>query len=291
MTTYRLIILLIATLLAGCALQPPTKKPNATILDNTSGQWVTPQTLPEKLAKADYVIVGELHNSHKMRDDLINTLKTLRHNNQLDALVIDALKPRSEPTTHSYLEQLNSAHSALADHFRPIVIWAEQNNVTLIGAATPKEQFNNLKTPEGQHWLKQQTKGALTADKEKELTQILENVHPTAKMPPSKSSFMLSAQQLHDYLSARTLASAGDQSVLITRAFHARKDLGVSPYLHKLKPGVSIVTLLMIEPMNGEDVSQEDINSMKKQYDYIWVQKNEPNLLIAPVDQNKPMEN
>lgn len=289
MYLYRLTLLLIVTLVTGCALQPATDNPDATVLDNRSGRWITPQALPEKLAKADYVVVGELHNNLKMRDDLISTLESLRHDNQLDTLVIDILKP--ETSSKDYLKQLESASPALVERYRPFIVWAEQSNVRLLGAATPKDKFDSLKTPEGQQWLTQQTEGAISDQQKQALQKVMEEAHPGNGMSSSQSSYMVSAQQLHDYLSARTLLSAGNQSVLITRAFHARKDIGVEPYLRKLTPGTSVVTLLMIGPLNGEKVSPSEIDAMKQQYDYIWVQQPEPNLLIAPVHPVEPASN
>ena len=282
MTFCRIIILLVVTLLAGCAIDPPTTdNSSATVLDNQTGRWIPSQDLPKKLADADYIIIGEMHDSLTMRDQLINTLETLRHDNQLGALVMDVLKSRLLSSSKTYLEQLDSFPPALADRYRPIVIWAEQSEVALVGAAITREKKSVLKNPKGQEWLDQQTQGVLSDKQKTQLKQFLGDYHPESK-EDSNANYLLGVQQLKDYFMARTLISTGVQSVLLTRPFHARKDLGVNPYLRKLKPGSKVLTVLMLGNQIESNLSQDALDLIKQEYDFIWLQKPENHLLLAP---------
>ena len=278
MTLYRPIILLIVVFLAGCALQPPTEKAMPTVLDTRSGRWMTPAELPKPMAKADYVVIGEMHQNLRMQEALINLLDTLKHNQALDVLVLDILKPHLQSSANSYLEQLESLPPALADRYRPLVRWAEDNDVILVGGSTPREKLTSLKSPEGQQWLKQQTQNVLSEQQLQTLNDTMKEAHPDS----TQTDYMVSAQQLIDYFMARTLAVGKHQSVLITRAFHARKDLGVQPYLHKLKPDARIISVLMLGTSGDENVSPEVLESARQHYDFVWLQQAEPRLLIAP---------
>ena len=156
-------------IIAGCAIQPATRALSATVWDSSNHQWITPEALTGKLATAQYVVIGEMHHSLSMRDQLLNTLDCLRHENRLKVLAIDVLKPEMASGPEDFMQQLDKAPEALADRYRPFVIWANQSNVMLLGTATPKEQLASMKTPDGQQWLAEETRGVLPERKQQYL--------------------------------------------------------------------------------------------------------------------------
>ena len=230
-------LIAVTLIITGCAIQPLPKDPSAVVWDKNNNRWVTPEAMTTELSKVKYVVIGEMYQSFTMRDQLLNSLDSLKHDGWLKVLVLDALKPEVATEGQSYIQQLDSAPSFLADRYRPFVIWADQqDDVVLLGAATPKEKLSSLKNPEGRKWLAEQTRDVLPEEKQKYLREVLTVSHPGSNTDDNANEYLLSAQQLHDYFMARMVTSTRQNTVLITRAFHARKDLGVEPYIKNWNP-------------------------------------------------------
>lgn len=243
--------------------------------------------MTERLMSANYVVIGEMYQSFTMRDQLLSSLDQLKQGKWLQVLAIDALKTNEDSGTSNYLKQMDSMPSSLAYHYRPFVLWANQNDVVLLGASTPKEKLNGLRKPEGQQWIEQQTLGVLTRHNQQTLQNILNEAHPVDKQDQNKNRYLLAAHKLNDYFMARLITSTTQNTLLLTRAFHARKDLGVEPYIQKLKPGSKITTVLMLGSEYNQELPSDQINSMKQYYDYVWLQKPEQTPLLAPKGQDK----
>ena len=275
-------------IISGCAIKPLPKDPSVNIWDNNSNQWVTPEAMADKLTGVQYVVIGELYQSLSMRDQLLNTLDNLKHDGWLKVLAIDVLKPEVAAQSQDYMPQLDSVSPALADRYRPFVIWAnQQEKVVLLGTATPKEKLASMKSPEGQQWLAEQTRGVLTEKNQKYLQNILTDSHPESKKDESAGQYLLAAQKLNDYIMAKMVTTSKQNTVLITRAFHARKDLGVEPYIRKIQPDAKVASVLMLGPIDDQKIPEHLVDELN---DYIWLQKPENNLLLAPKGQEVPPE-
>lgn len=280
-------LITVVLIITGCAMKPSPRDPSAIIWDNNSNQWVTPETMTGKLVNAQYVVIGELYQSLSMRDQLLNTLDGLKHDGWLKVLAIDVLRPEVAAEGRDYMQQLDSAPPPVTDRYRPFVLWAnQQDDVVLLGTATPKEKLSSMKKPEGQQWLSEQTQGVLSERKQKYLQKVLTESHSGSEKDEGADQYLLAAQKLNDYFMARMITATRQNTVLLTRAFHARKDLGVEPYIRKIEPEAKVVSVLMLGPLNDQKLPDHLIDELKQHYDYIWLQKPENNLMLAPKSQD-----
>ena len=276
-------LITVVLIINGCAMKPSPRDPSAVVWDSNSDQWVTPEAMTDKLTNVQYVVIGELYQSLSMRDQLLNALDDLKHDGWLKVLAIDVLSPEVAAEGKNYMQQLDSAPPVLADRYRPFVIWAnQQDDVVLLGTATPKGKLASMKNPEGQQWLSEQTQGVLSERKQKELQKILTESHPSKAKNESAGQYLLAAQKLNDYFMARMVTATKQNSVLLTRAFHARKDLGVQPYIQKIEPSAKIISVLMLGSLDDQKLPDHLFDELKQHYDYVWLQKPENNLMLAP---------
>ena len=279
MLSYRLLSVVavaVVVIIASCVIPPLSRASSATVWDSNNNQWVTPAAMTRQLTTARYVVIGEMYQSLSMRDQLLNALESLKHAGWLEVLAIDALKPEIPAQHQSYLEQLDSAPATLAEHFRPFVIWAnQQDDMVLLGTALPPDKLASMKSPEGLTWLAEQTRGALSEKRQKYLQKVLAETHSQSEIDYLTHEYTLAAQQLIDYFMARTVTLNPQNTVLLTKTFHARKDLGVEPYIKNLEPGAKVVSVLMLGPFNGRQLISHQIDELQEYYDYIWLQEPE----------------
>jgi uncharacterized iron-regulated protein len=91
--------------------------------------------------------------------------------------------------------------------------------------------------------------------------------------------------QLNNYriiLMARMLLALKQQTVLVTRAFHARKDLGVPPYICLSQPNAKVKSILMVSSMDDREGLMDQLMNMNKHYDYIWLKCSDHGPSLAP---------
>ena len=287
MRLYRIWILSILVALTGCAVKKQPRSPANVIWDSKQQLWISPGALYEQLPGTQFIVIGELHESPKMRNKLLQTLDYLRLKNSLNVLFIDAFSSNTSSDLQLFSDHFKSAPPPVADYFRPVVLWAEQNEIILQGAATPKEKLGSLKSREGQDWVEKRTSGVLSREQQQALYDILVESHPSLTEQPRQGQYFLAAHKLQDDFMARLMVATQQNTVLLTRAFHARKDLGIEPYIRNLKPESTIVSMLMLGLADDQDAPDELVNSLKNDYDFIWFQQPDKHLLLAPKDQSE----
>lgn len=276
--------------LAGCsqfALKPSGSPGQAGIWDSNKNQWIDQPTLVKNLQNAKYIVVGELHQGDYLRDRLLEILKELRNEEWLEAVALDVVQSRHLADEMTWLEQLEKQNPKLLNRYKALIEWLEEEDIPLIAAAVPLNKLQSMKQQDAQQWLRQQTRKTLSDKQLEQLKEILAGSHPQAH--PQKSDdgaarleYMLAAQQLQDYFMARLLQAVKVNSVIITRAFHARNDLGVVPYIKAGDPNTETTSLLMVSTMDSGADMADILKSMAGQYDYVWLRFSEKGLLLAP---------
>ena len=254
----------------------------ATIWDSKTSRWIDEPALIKGLQNADYVVVGELHHSAYLRDRLLDVLKELNNKQWLEAVVMDSLQSKLNTEELTWLEQLEKHNPALVDRYKALITWLEEERVPLVAAAIPLDKLHSMKEKEARAWLKKQTSQTLTEDQLKQLKGILSHSHPVSEENEDKADYLMAAQQLQDYFMARMLTAVKENSVLITRAFHARHDLGLTPYIKAAQPDAKVKNLLMLSSMEDKDSLMNSLMQMSDQYDYIWLKSSEKGLMLAP---------
>ena len=200
------------------------------------------------LRDARYIVVGELHQSHYLQDQLLNLLKALNQQQWLEAVAMDSLQSKLNSEELTYLEQLEKRSPTLHNRYKTLIEWLEKEQIPVIAAAVPVTKLRAMKDKEARKWLKTQTGKTLSEQQIKQLRDIMSQSHPApTEGIDEKVDYLLAAQQLQDYFMARLLLAVKENSVLITRAFHARHDIGLTPYI---KVGRFAATFCSVQPSN-----------------------------------------
>ena len=282
----------LAFLLAGCAHlskdrastpQPPIES-SATIWDSSHHRWIDEADLMKDLRDARYIVVGELHQSHYLQEQLLNLLKALNRQQWLGAVAMDSLHSKLNTDERTYLEQLEKRSPTLHNRYKTLIEWLEKEQIPVIAAAVPVAKLRAMKDKEARKWLKTQTGKTLSEQQIKQLRDIMSQSHPASEEGiDEKVDYLLAAQQLQDYFMARLLLAVKENSVLITRAFHARNDIGLTPYIKAAEPDARVKSLLMLSTTEDHD-QLNSLKAMSGQYDYIWLKTYEKGFMLAPAE-------
>lgn len=268
--------------LSGCATQPKTPDSNIAIWDSQKERWIEQPAMLKDLKTSNYVVIGELHKNAELRNHFISLMSELKEADWLNVVALDSLQSKLNSDESTYLEQLEKQAPQLLAHYQPIVEWVEGNDIPLVAAAIPQDKIQSMKNPKPRAWLDEQTKGALSQKHIDELRSILSKGHPSAKEQSEQLDYMQASMQLQDYFMARILVTLKQNALLVTRAFHARKDLGIEPYIKASDPSAKVKTILMISSMQDRASLSRMLMEMSEHYDYIWLKSSDVGPLIAP---------
>ncbi|OED45021.1 hypothetical protein ACH42_06010 [Endozoicomonas sp. (ex Bugula neritina AB1)] len=265
----------------------------AAIWDSKNSRWVDKPTLVKELQNVHYVVVGELHQSDYLRDQLLGVLKDLHNKKWLKAVALDSLDPKLNSEESTWLEQLEKKHPALKSRYKALVEWLEHEDIPLIAAAVPLDKLKSMKQKKARDWLKEQTHQTLTEQQIDELKNIMASSHPDSlskedlEKHKERTDYMVAAQQLQDYFMARMLLAVKEHSIMITRAFHARNDLGMPVYIKAAQPNANVKSLLMVSTMDDTGGLADYLNETSGQYDFIWLKSLDAGFLLAPKHEAK----
>ena len=263
---------------------------SATIWDSKTSQWVDEDTMIRGLQNAQYILVGELHHSQYLRDRLLDILKKLHHQKWLEVVAMDSLQSRLNTDELTWLEQLEKHNPNLVNRYKTLIEWLEQENIPVVAAAIPMDKLHAMKEKDARKWLKEQTRHTLSDEQISQLKSILSQNHSASEPNDEQTDYLLAAQQLQDYFMARMLVAVKENSVLITRAFHARHDMGLTPYIKAARPSARVKNLLLLSSIEDKDNLMTSLKEMSKQYDYIWLKSSEKGLMLAPGENKNSSE-
>ena len=275
-------------LLTGCANLTQDQSQSG-IWDSRKSQWVDQPTLVKDLLDSKYVVVGELHQNDYLRDRLLELLKELKEQEWLEAVAMDTLQSKHLGDEMTWLEQLEKRNPQLVTRYKTLIEWLDEEDIPLIAAAVPLDKLKSMINQDAQQWLREQTRTTLTDKQLEDLKNILWSSHPGKNEDEAseKLDYLLAAQQLQDYFMARMLRAIKANSVLITRAFHARNDLGIVPYIKADGSNPKTTSILMLSTMDSQEDMTEALKSFAGQYDYVWLRSSDKGLLLAPTEDEK----
>ena len=276
-----LTLTILLSFLAGCAQLRPAPDKDYAIWDRSRDRWITESELVSDLRKTDYVLIGDLNQSKMLQERLLEVLGQLKKDQWLEAIVLDALQSKLSVEELTYPEQLEKLSGESLGRYGPLIEWVEQEQVPLVAAGMARDKLQSMKKPEARQWLEEKNRGVLSEQDLERLRQILSASHPASE-DSKNTDYLLAAQQLQDYFMARILLALKQKSVLITRAFHARNDLGVTPYLTAQNPDSKVRSILIVSSMQSRDSLLQMVAPTNGEYDYIWMKASETGLLLAP---------
>lgn len=217
-----------------------------------------PSAALDTLARADVVILGEVHDNPAHHLNQARAVAALAPS----ALVFEMLRPdqviigSDDWGDRDTLEAaLNWADTGFPDFSMYWPIFDSGRGVPVFGAALPRAVvrsavFDGAAKPFGPDAARFGLDRALDADEQatREASQM--SAHCDA-MPSDMLPGMVAAQRLRDAAFARTVIEAfnahGGPVVLITGNGHARTDWGVPRYLRRAAPDLSILSLGQLE--------------------------------------------
>src|SRR5471032_1722688 len=260
-------ILLLAVLgLSACqhvSAPPPITGP---IVDLRTGESLTAPELVVRLAKPEWVIVGEQHDNRDHHQLQLWLLQTLGQRRPQGSLLLEMLTPDQQLRVDDVRKASTppmDLPGALAwqsgwdwDVYGPIVRFALGQPYSLLAA--------NLSNNEVRAFYAQPP--ALSGARsnapsvKNELLEQISGSHcgllPTSQMPA-----MLAVQQQRDRRMAERLRAAPEPSLLFAGAYHARKDVGVP--LHILDLGEPDAPVVLMLAQQGSEVTLA-------MADYVW---------------------
>ncbi|MEM7060662.1 MAG: ChaN family lipoprotein [Pseudomonadota bacterium] len=252
------------------------------IFDVQSGSELSRTQLAGRLADADIVILGEIHDNqehHQAQAWLVARL-------QPAALATEMIPRSSEEGVNVFLaqggepgeigpaigwEKLGWPDWAL---YRPVFQAAPFKSVTGggLGRKVIRQAIGDGADAAAAASADPALVRAVTADLPQGAQAAMETEMIVAhcnKLPASAAPGMVEAQRLRDASFAaaalRALETGGGKAVLITGSGHARTDRGVPLYLAQLAPDVSVLSVGFVE------TEADPAGSLQKQpYDFVW---------------------
>jgi len=236
------------------------------IHDLASGQVITPAQLVRQLAAVPRVLVGEKHDNPDHHALQLWLMRALQAQRTQGSLLLEMLQPEQQARVDAVEGQAqlpNDLPKALGwqegwdwQLYGPIVREALSSHVPLLAA--------NLSLGEMRQAYRQPT--ALQGAQSNAPTvkaALLEQVRAghCNLLPESQLPAMLAVQQQRDRRIAERLLAAPEPALLLTGAYHARKDLGVPLHLADLGAKGESKVLLLAEV--GEEVEAG-------MADYVW---------------------
>lgn len=277
----RILLLCCISLLAACqsrgVLPPPAPiAPEGRdaallgqIIDQASGERITPEQLVERLAQAPRVLVGEQHDNPDHHALQLWLSRELAAQRPQGSVLMEMINPNQQ----AKVEQAQAAARAgepPADAFAALA-WQPNWDWGLYGALVQHELRQpypllsaNLDRAEIMQIYQQRPALAGQASTAPAVQEkLLEDIREShcGLLPESQIPAMLAVQQQRDRRMAERLAAAPQPAMLLAGAFHVRKDLGVPLHLGDLGAGEGSAVLILAE------VGKEPVAGSA---DYVW---------------------
>lgn len=279
-------------LLSGCQASGPWQHelgadhPLAGRIHQTAGdRFVDQATLIDNLAIADFVLIGERHDNrdhHRLQALLLRELQAADPRTRVVALEMIPVDRQLPLVEYRQAHPGDAAGLGAAVGwsglgwpdwalYRPIVEQALAADAELVAADLSKSQKQAV-FHEGP-WVLQTAMvrrtgldRQLPAPLAASLAEELRAAH-CGEVPDAVLAGMYRVQRARDAMMADRLATVGARAggVLIAGNGHVRNDRGVPWYLARIRPDARIVSVGLLEVVDGMDAVPPDLP-----FDYVW---------------------
>ena len=243
------------------------------ILDATSGLAIDRADLAARLAKADFLLLGEVHDNpahHQARGELLATLPA-----RFRSLVLEQLEQgrRLDPATplDETLEQAGLDREGWGwPLHEPVIAAGRARDMGIAGGNLNRKVARKLAlegTPALDETLTRMLEQAPLDDIGRRRLEADLAAGHCGKLPASRLPNMALAQRARDASLARTLLEAGGPAVLIAGNGHARRDYGVPVMLAAAAPRALVVSVGFLEAAPGD---RPDAAPWRGVFDYLW---------------------
>ena len=285
---------LLCWLMIACAPRPvmmQTGPDNAAhplsgrIWDIRAQGWVSTTELERELARARYVLLGEVHDNaehHRLRRGL---LAALIRDGRRPAIVMEQFdrehqsalqRVQNEPApTPELLKNAGRVDSQGWNwsYYEPIVRLALDHRLPIFAANLSRADAFRVSAEGAAAVLGAAEVGALQLDQplpdaaRLKLEQVIEEGH-CGKAPPNILPGIVAAQRARDAIMAQTL-QAHAPAVLIAGNGHVRRDFGVPHYLAHYPQGDDVRVVGFIEVDAAQRAPTDYVTAGAPEYDYI----------------------
>lgn len=245
------------------------------ILELASGVSISPQQLVERLAQAEWVLVGEQHDNPDHHALQLWLSRELAKRRPQGSVLLEMLTPDQQDKVAA--AQVAARAGRLPDDPFGALSWQPGWDWSLYGPLVlhqlrqpyPLLAANLDRAEIGQIYRQRPAllgKRSAAAEVQARLLEDIRESH-CQLLPDSQLPAMLAVQQQRDRRMAEALLAAPQPAMLLAGAFHVRKDLGVPLHLADLGAGAGPAVLILTEV--GKPVSAA-------QADYVWFTAAQP---------------
>ena len=290
--------LLAVTACAGPELENRNHPLTGHIWDSQAGTFIEAETLFDRLAAAEFVMLGERHDNPRHHTLQAQVVVALVARGQRPAVAFEMLTRDKQDAVERARREAPDSPDALAAavawsesgwpawaQYRPVFAAAYAHGLPVVAANLPREQLRPL-AMKGAAKLSPEARERYALDvglpprQREAMTEALQAGH-CGLMPEKMIPGMLTVQRARNGIMAKSLLDAArdaDGAVLITGNGHARADRGVPYVLGELAPERPTLALAFREVEGGETDPQaygaadaaDDDNGTAPPFDYVW---------------------
>lgn len=253
--------------------------------DTRTQVWVSPTELERRLARARYVLLGEVHDNaehHRLRRDL---LAALVRDGRRPAIAMEQFDREHQPALQRVQNEPAPTPELLKtvghvdvqgwnwSYYEPIIRLALDHRLPIVAANLSRADAFRVSTEGAAAVLGAAAVSALQLDQplpdaaRLELEQVIEEGH-CGEAPRSILPGMVAAQRARDAIMAHTL-QAHAPAVLIAGNGHVRRDFGVPHYLAHYPQGDDVRVVGFIEVDAARPAPTDYVTAGAPEYDYI----------------------
>jgi uncharacterized iron-regulated protein len=240
------------------------------IWDVRAQTFVEPSALAERLTKARFVLLGERHDNPDHHRLQARMLQMLVDAHRRPAVVLEMLEVEQQPAIDAYRARAGADAAGFGQalswektswppfrDYEPIFSVAFASHLRVVAGNIARGSAHAL-AMQGMNALSAERVKALRLDQpfppalEAPLLDELRTSH-CGQLPETMLAPMALAQHARDAQMAEQVAAWGqeDGAVLIAGSGHVRRDRGVPYFLQLRQPGVSMLSVAMVEVQHG----------------------------------------
>ncbi|MBD3648451.1 MAG: ChaN family lipoprotein [Pseudomonadales bacterium] len=290
-------LLSLVFLVAGCATGPipPGHDDNLVleshplvgrILDVDSESWLTRDALIDAVEKADYLLLGEIHDNavhHRIQEEIVRHLATLDRSVSISFEMIDLTQGKDIASgdldsAEALIDYLSSTQSGWGyrRHYAGVIEAAFDAGFPILPANLERSKL--MEMARGEVEINPMVRElldrvALTEHDLEHITDEIAEAHcgylVESMVPP-----MVAAQRFRDAIMASSLLESDAQTrVLIAGTGHTRDDRGVPRFVRERNPDAIIISLGLVEVVQEAENLDTYLamwDHAELPFDYVW---------------------
>lgn len=252
-------------------------------LFNAQGKTVSYQKMIRSIANADVVFFGELHNNTLAHWIELQVLKDLHEMNANLTLGMEMFEADDQVVLDEYLTGLIEEKHLLREaktwdnyktDYKPMIEFARKKTLPVIATNVPRRYANlvyrkgldalDSLSSESKRWI-----APLPLQVDYSLSGYASMMEGMGEHGSGSAENLVASQALKDATMAYFIASHQEKGNLfyhINGAYHTQDFQGIVHYLKKIKPGLDIVTLQVVE----QAVIDQLDHSNRRKADFIF---------------------